>query len=105
MNNMRVVNLENGLVPSGEDLIEVTVSTAAIFPPAITDPEKTRYIRFHVESNPVRYRSDGTSPTASVGMPLAAGETYTWRRERWLTTEFIRSGAADAKLIAETLGC
>jgi len=105
MNNVRITNLDKGLVPSGEALIELTVSTSVVSTPSLVgDEHLTRYIRFTVETAGVRYRNDGTDPTSAIGVPLAAGEVHTWRRERWLKTKFIRSGGADAKLIGEPLG-
>jgi len=55
-----------------------------------------------VESNGVRYRKDGTAPTSSVGMPLAAGDVlYVWGSVDIKNIKFIRSGAADATLSVE----
>jgi hypothetical protein len=52
-----------------------------------------------VQDNGVRYRADGTAPTATVGTPLAAGDELTiWGTEDIRDIQFIRSGAADAIL-------
>lgn len=50
----------------------------------------------HVESQPVRWRDDGTNPTSSVGMYLAAGETLIYDGNL-LSIKFIET-AASAKL-------
>lgn len=50
-----------------------------------------------VETNGIRYRIDGTDPTASEGHPVASGEAITitgYNNIRRL--KMIRSGAADA---------
>jgi hypothetical protein len=48
-----------------------------------------------VEGGPVRWRDDGTMPTASVGMPLKDGDGMNFDGD--LTAlRFIRSGATDA---------
>lgn len=48
----------------------------------------------HVEAQDIRWRDDGTVPTASVGMPLAVGAyfLYTGRMELFKAIE-ITSGA------------
>lgn len=45
----------------------------------------------------VRWRDDGTAPTATVGMPLNVGEELDYDGDP-STLKFIRSGAADATL-------
>jgi hypothetical protein len=50
-----------------------------------------------VESQTARWRDDGTAPTASVGMPLAAGAPYTFTSQ--VTDD---NALADVKLIPET---
>lgn len=32
-----------------------------------------------VSGQPVRFRDDGTNPTATVGMPIAVGQSYTFK--------------------------
>lgn len=45
----------------------------------------------------VRWRDDGTAPTASVGVPLNAGEELDYDGNQ-AVIQFIRTGAADATL-------
>ena len=40
---------------------------------ALTVPSGTAYAHICVEGQAVRYRDDGVAPTATVGMPIAAG--------------------------------
>ncbi len=48
--------------------------TALITTPAtLTVPAASRAAQICAESSIVRYRDDGTAPTATVGMPIAAG--------------------------------
>jgi hypothetical protein len=42
----------------------------------LTVPNAARIIQICVETNSVRYRDDGTAPTASVGMPAAPGTCW-----------------------------
>lgn len=41
----------------------------------LTVPADANYCVIKAESQAVRWRDDATAPTASVGMPIAAGET------------------------------
>jgi hypothetical protein len=45
----------------------------------------------------VRWRDDGTNPTASVGMPLAVDDTLVYDGQL-VAAKFIRKDAADATL-------
>lgn len=74
---------------------QLAVSTSAV---ALTVPSgATRALITLEPTNGVRWRDDGTNPTASVGMPLVGGAT--WECEAVLdAVRFIRSGAADATL-------
>lgn len=40
---------------------------------ALTIPPGTAFIEVQAETQAVRYRADGTDPTAAIGMPLAVG--------------------------------
>jgi hypothetical protein len=62
----------------------ISVSTAAIGPTALTvHPDRDQNPRpafeafCTVETNSIRYRIDGTDPTASEGHVVAAGGTFT----------------------------
>lgn len=39
----------------------------------VATPAGTTRVQLSVEGNGIRYRDDGTNPTSSVGMPVAAG--------------------------------
>ena len=45
---------------------------------ALTPPTGATIAQISVETAGVRYRDDGTAPTASVGMPLLAGANITY---------------------------
>lgn len=49
---------------------QFTATTAT----SLTVPSQSKYALIEVEAA-ARWRDDGTSPTASVGMPLASGES------------------------------
>jgi hypothetical protein len=50
-----------------------------------------------VSSNDVRFRDDGTNPTASVGMPIAAGGSWIYTGNP-ANLRFIRQSATNAVL-------
>ena len=59
--------------PKGyQQLTSITSSTG------LTVPSGATYCVVVVEANGVRYRDDGTAPTASVGMPLAVGQSVSF---------------------------
>lgn len=63
------------------------------------DVEAAGRARITVAGNPVRYRYDGTAPTAAVGHYLAAnGEVILVGRPNLERLSFIRAGGADAEL-------
>lgn len=45
---------------------------------ALTVPARATRVVITCEAQAVRYRDDGTAPTASVGMPLAVGVSLTY---------------------------
>jgi hypothetical protein len=50
-----------------------------------------------VSANPLRYRTDGTNPTSSIGMPLAANSTVAiYGADELRAFRAIRSGGSDA---------
>lgn len=56
---------------------------------------------FTVETNPCRFRIDGTNPTAAIGHLLNVGDTLVISGYSNLANlKFIRSGAADATIQA-----
>lgn len=74
----------------------ITVSTTAI---ALNPPTSdwVDYTIISVETNPVRWRDDGTNPTSSEGHPDVAGARIYYEGDP-KKIKFIRSGAADATL-------
>lgn len=53
-------------------------------------------VEIRVETNAVRYRDDGTSPTASVGMPMSASDALVYADPAAVvagTLKFIRQSA------------
>lgn len=63
----------------------------------LTVPAGTSYILIQAESQNVRWRDDGTNPTATVGMVLAAGSTLEYDGSAPAALKFIEV-AASAKL-------
>jgi hypothetical protein len=41
-------------------------------------PTQSTYAIIIPETNGIRWRDDGTNPTASIGMPVAAGSTFVY---------------------------
>lgn len=66
---------------------------------ALTVPSGTKMIRIIPETQAVRWRDDGTSPTATVGQPLAVGSEliYTGTVAGMAALKFIEQ-TASAKL-------
>lgn len=64
---------------------------------ALTVPAGTQMALVQAESQAVRWRDDGTDPTATVGMVLGAGETLEYTASQLGVVEFIEV-AASAKL-------
>lgn len=52
---------------------QITTLTAAT---ALTIPEGARCAIISAQTQAVRWRDDGTSPTAAIGIPLAAGADF-----------------------------
>lgn len=89
------------LVPMGYE--EVAVSSTAIGFTTATIQTATTAASFayvYVGSNAVRWRDDGTSPTASVGQPASAGERLqVCGKKAVAAIRFIRQ-SADATIFA-----
>lgn len=93
--------------PAG-DLESITVSTTAIggtagkLLVARTGGFNKRAVMMFisVETNPCRFRFDGTAPTSSVGHLLAANDTLTISGEQNCSNlKFIRSGGSDSTVM------
>ena len=52
---------------------QITVSSSAVAVSATTVAGMGQ-CQLRLETNPIRYRMDATAPTASVGMPMTAGD-------------------------------
>ena len=88
---------------------QLTVSTTAV---SLTVPtgKHPKHALITVQTAGVRWRGDGTAPTASVGNPLAADERLDLSDPMGnyssliANIQFIRSGGADATLDIEYIG-
>lgn len=75
---------------------QVTVSTTAI---GLTVPVGAQRAVMVVEAQPLRYRDDGTDPTATVGMLAVATTRFDIEsREALLAFKAIRDGGTNATL-------
>lgn len=75
---------------------QITVSTTAV---GLTVPEGAGRAVVVVEAQPLRYRDDGTDPTATVGMLCVAATRFDIEsREALLAFKAIRSGGTDSVL-------
>jgi hypothetical protein len=66
-----------------QQITSLTASTA------LTVPAGTQMALVQAESQAVRWRDDGTDPTATVGMILGAGETLEYDSSQLSVVEFI----------------
>lgn len=63
---------------------------------ALTVPKYAKLVMIQAESQAVRWRDDGTNPSGTVGMVLAAGDTLVYTG-KFAAIKFIEA-AASAKL-------
>lgn len=82
-----------GLIPNGYSQITSLSSAAGIG----TIPAGTRLIALQAESQNLRWRDDGTNPTTTVGMILAAGDVLWYDGTKQSSIKFIEV-TATAKL-------
>lgn len=68
-----IVKVENKIVPVGAHSSGATISSAT----TLTPPAGATAILIQVLTQNIRYTLDGTTPTASVGFQLKAGEPAT----------------------------
>ena len=90
-----------GLIAAGIELCvgyeQITDLSSAVGLSNIpTGTNAPTYAIIKPETNGVRWRGDGTDPTANVGHPLASGESLTYNADL-NTIKFIQTGAG-AKL-------
>jgi hypothetical protein len=76
---------------------QLTVSSTAVSPTLPTGAQVQLMVIVGETAN-VRWRDDGTSPTASVGMPLLADQPALAFNGDIARVKFIRQGATDATL-------
>lgn len=60
-----------------QQITSLSASTALTVPTG-GDGQVATLVVIRVETQGVRWRDDGTAPTSSVGMPLTAGDTFTY---------------------------
>ena len=56
-------------------------------------PDGTEFVEVAVRGQAVRWRGDGTNPTAAVGMPLPVGTTRFFTQQRLAAVRFIEQVA------------
>lgn len=56
-------------------------------------PDGTEFVEVTVGAQAVRWRGDGTNPTAAVGMPLAVGSTRFFTQQQLSAVRFIEQVA------------
>ncbi len=77
----------------------LTVSSTAVSFTAATIPQLADYALVTVESGAVRFRLDGTAPTATVGHELEDGDVLELnQRHELVNAKFIRRDGTDATL-------
>lgn len=68
-----------------------SLGTAVSFSGAgVTVPVGSMMVLIEAEAQGIRWRDDGTAPTASVGMPLAAGQEFQYRVADFSKIQFIQ---------------
>jgi hypothetical protein len=77
------------LTPVATSQMGLTVATAT----ALTVPATATTAVITVEGNSVRYRDDGTAPTASVGTLIPVGAVMTLKLTSFTNAQFIQTAA------------
>src|SRR5688572_19886228 len=68
-----IVQGQSALSPLGyQQITDVSASTA------LTVPTGATFAIVTAETQAVRFRDDGVAPSATVGMPIASGQSYTF---------------------------
>lgn len=94
------------IYPAGTKVLgyeQLDVSSTAVALAAIPLGPVVRAI-FVVEDQPIRFRVDGNSPTASVGTLKKADAEFTLYGEEIAAFEAIRDGGTDAKISVHYYG-
>lgn len=77
---------------------ETAVTSSAVVSLTIPTDQNPSHMLLHVADGTIRWTADGTTPTAIVGMPVAAGAYIDW-----VDTEHNYTGAINQlQLIAES---
>lgn len=84
-------------LPSSAPLgyVQQSVTAAAALS---TIPVGATYAVLVPESNAIRYRDDGTNPTAAIGMPVAAGASITYDGNLAAVKVISQSGTASLNI-------
>ena len=62
-------------------------------------PDYTKGMLCSIEDDEIRWRADGTDPTATVGRPFNVGDTFVvWGARDLASVRFIRQGSVSATL-------
>lgn len=69
------------------------LSAAAVLSAALPIPTDAIMVLIEAEAAGVRWRDDGTAPTATVGMPLSAGQEFQYTVVDFSKIQFIQSSA------------
>lgn len=69
------MSLKDTTLCCGYQQITSLSSSTGLTVPTMGDGTKPTYAVITVQTQAVRWRDDGTAPTASVGMPMAVGQT------------------------------
>lgn len=83
-----------GYVPLGyQQITDLSASTG------LTVPAGAKYAVIVAEAQAVRYRDDGTDPTATVGMPLAVGAQMVYSGTLSALRFFEQTGGANLNVL------
>lgn len=83
------------LVPSKSGMQALTVSTTAL---TLTVPTRARQATLYVEDQPIRWTTDGTVPTSSVGLLAKADSTLVLCGASMNKFQVIRQGSTNASV-------
>ena len=83
------------LSPSKTSVQNLTVSSTAV---TLTVPAAARQATVYVENQPVRWTTDTTTPTSTVGVPAKADSVLVVCGASMSACKVIRSGSTDASL-------
>lgn len=71
----QTADVDKGYVQAGAGTVNTAVTVASFFPGGVI-PLGTKFILILPEAQAIRWRSDGTAPTAAVGYPTAVGAEF-----------------------------